>query len=266
MALGITPGRKQGATSGGPAGGANADRNSSSVAPTPSSANSPAHPQRLFPSIATNPAYSDLNRTVLDVLLARLPSDADLAASIDIYFTEISWTWAIVCQPQLRTELDEFVRLRARGLAHTVDPAWLALLFIVLALTLSAQHDIAHWESAAEAGFEARTQQFYDSARFCLDMSNFCSTPQMRSLTTVLLFINYLTIRKRFLFLIVMENAADSALIHEVPVQVPDYGGLKRKARVMPLIACAIRMGQYLDVGPPSSLLYSLELSTELFV
>lgn len=194
LALGITPGRKQGAATG--AGATAAERTSSSVAATPSSANSPFHPQRLFPSIATNPPHSDLNRTVLDVLLARLPSDADLLASIDIYFTEISWTWAIVCQPQLRAELDEFLRLRARGLAHTVDPAWLALLFVVLALTLSAQHDIAHWESAAEAGFEARTQQFYDSARFCLDMSNFCSTPQMRSLTTVLLFINYLTICK----------------------------------------------------------------------
>lgn len=64
-------------------------------------------------------------------LLAEIPSPEYCQQAVTAYFKQTAWEIFVVCRKQFLSEFSEFELLRARGEASEVDPAWLALLFIV---------------------------------------------------------------------------------------------------------------------------------------
>lgn len=73
----------------------------------------------------------------------------------------------------MRAELEEFLSLRQHGQIHHVDPAWLAELYIVLAMSTSALHHQGDGLSNEEAVNVCQT--FYDASRLCLEVANWSS-------------------------------------------------------------------------------------------
>lgn len=151
--------------------------NKTTATPSSATGSSPqAGTNPLYPSLLTYPAYSDLKRTVLDLLLSRMPQDRDLRASLDVYIQELSWAWPITCEPQLRSELDEFILLRRQNRAHLVDPAWLALIFMIVAMAGSAAQDLLEPDARmSEFECQALFDQYFDASRLCLDFANWFS-------------------------------------------------------------------------------------------
>lgn len=119
---------------------------------------------------------------MLSLVLARLPSNRDITAAVDLYLTELSWVWPLVCIPQLRVEVDEFCKLRHQQRAHEVDPAWLSILFIILAMAGHTIHDgPAPHPQPDDSAYRESIDEFFDASRLCLDFANWYTVSLSRS-------------------------------------------------------------------------------------
>lgn len=113
-----------------------ADKNSNPAETSPSSVtNSQAllSESTSFPSICSQVRTSPGLRPqlFLNALLAQSPPPEYCRNAIQVFLKNTTWEIFVVSPKQLLAELVQFEALRARGEGVEVDPAWLALLFIV---------------------------------------------------------------------------------------------------------------------------------------
>lgn len=78
---------------------------------------------------------------LLFTLLNLIPDKDTIDQLVNAYFKRYGWHIPVLFKPQLIAEVEEFDRLRAFSRQAEADPAWLAILFMVMALGL-----ISRWE------------------------------------------------------------------------------------------------------------------------
>lgn len=113
-----------------------ADKNSNPAETSPSSV---THSQALLSESTSFPSICSQARTsagirpqlFLNTLLAQSPPPEYCRNAIQVFLRNTTWEIFVVSPKQLLAELVEFEALRARGEGAEVDPAWLALLYIV---------------------------------------------------------------------------------------------------------------------------------------
>lgn len=84
-----------------------------------------------FPSILSRTTRSSWQRVTLSSILASLPATDDLRYLSQLYFRMIGWQVHAVLQRQVAAELEELDEIVRNRRTMQIDPAWLALIFIV---------------------------------------------------------------------------------------------------------------------------------------
>lgn len=92
------------------------------------------------PSVSSNlgldPCFSqadlDAERLrVLDKVYAQLPNQRECKVSVDRYLTQFDWFFSILHHATWWAEYERFWEMYEQGRKYEVDPAWLAVLFLV---------------------------------------------------------------------------------------------------------------------------------------
>lgn len=142
------------------------------------------------PSTSTSWRYSHAM-----AMQAMLPAMHTIRSAIQLYRDYYGWAIPAVNHAQLRAEVDELEHLLLQGLFGEVDPAWVALLFQVMAQGAMVAHMCRHSDSGT-AGVEAITisqnksefaHRMADAAEGALLAAHMVDRPQVRVIQVLLL-------------------------------------------------------------------------------
>lgn len=147
-------------------------------------------PDALFPSIVVQTNHTPLNRSLLESCFELLPPSPVLRNMVETYInTECGHGFHVLCVPQLRQEANEFLMLRERKSSLLdVDPAWLSILFTVLALTHSRLQDC---ETLIEGLAPDASISFSQAAHYLFSVAIHRNLPTFRCLQGILLYASY---------------------------------------------------------------------------
>lgn len=146
----------------------------------------------LAVSTADLPAVRD---DALNQVIAVLP-DADIASFlIEKYFSELEYDFKVLDSVAFRVEHERFVEMVQQGRQALVDPLWIAVFCMVLALALDAfwsrpngMKDLAIFRGLAESDLRDLPSVWHDAALRALQLGEWGGTPRIRTIQCVILF------------------------------------------------------------------------------
>lgn len=146
----------------------------------------------LAVSTADLPAVRD---EALNQVIAVLP-DADIASFlIEKYFAELEYDFKVLDPVAFRVEHERFVEMVQQGRQALVDPLWIAVFCMVLALALDAfwsrpngMRDFAIFRGLAESDLRDLPSVWHDAALRALQLGEWGGTPRIRTIQCVILF------------------------------------------------------------------------------
>lgn len=152
----------------------------------------------LAVSTADLPAVRD---EALNQVIAVLP-DADIALFlIEKYFAELEYDFKVLDPVAFRVEHERFVEMVQQGRQALVDPLWIAVFCMVLALALDAfwsrpngMRDFAIFRGLAEPDLRDLPSVWHDAALRALQLGEWGGTPRIRTIQCVILFGQYIQI------------------------------------------------------------------------
>ncbi|GAA5864390.1 hypothetical protein JCM3774_002775 [Rhodotorula dairenensis] len=152
----------------------------------------------LAVSTADLPAVRD---EALNQVIAVLP-DADIAMFlIEKYFSELEYDFKVLDPVAFRVEHERFVEMVQQGRQALVDPLWIAVFCMVLALALDAfwsrpngMRDFAIFRGLAESDLRDLPSVWHDAALRALQLGEWGGTPRIRTIQCVILFGQYIQI------------------------------------------------------------------------
>lgn len=146
----------------------------------------------LAVSTADLPAVRD---EALSQVIAVLPN-ADIASFlIEKYFAELEYDFKVLDPVAFRVEHERFVEMVQQGRQALVDPLWIAVFCMVLALALDAfwsrpngMRDFAIFRGLAESDLRDLPSVWHDAALRALQLGEWGGTPRIRTIQCVILF------------------------------------------------------------------------------
>ncbi|GAA5988863.1 hypothetical protein JCM10908_006203 [Rhodotorula pacifica] len=152
----------------------------------------------LAVSTADLPAVRD---EALGQVIAVLP-DADIASFlIEKYFAELEYDFKVLDPVAFRVEHERFVDMVQQGRQALVDPLWISVFCMVLALALEAfwsrpngMKDLAIFRGLAESDLRDLPSVWHDAALRALQLGEWGGTPRIRTIQCIILFGQYIQI------------------------------------------------------------------------
>lgn len=187
-------------------------------------------PDALFPSIVVQTNHTPLNKSLLRSCFELLPPSPVLRNLVETYInTECGHGFHVLCVPQLRQEANEFLMLRERNSSlYEVDPAWLSVLFTILALSHSRLQDC---ETSVEGLAADACASFSQAAHYLFSVAIHRNLPTFRCLQGILLYASYARVKP------------------EQHPQIAAGWNTRHFANVFAQLAAhAIRIGEYLNL------------------
>ncbi|KAJ7066396.1 hypothetical protein C8F01DRAFT_1123116 [Mycena amicta] len=129
-----------------------------------------------------------------DTFLKSVPDKAVSDALVDMFLSEISWIYHILHGPTFLDESRQLWKAIEGGTNHTIDPAWFACYFMVLAwaasslTTTNMPRALQHYPAADVASLP---RVWHRTAELALHASNWAAKPQLRAVQAILLKISY---------------------------------------------------------------------------
>ncbi|GAA5857617.1 hypothetical protein JCM8547_004298 [Rhodosporidiobolus lusitaniae] len=127
-------------------------------------------------------------RHALNRVCTLLPSEEISRFLVDKYVEEVAWFISILHLPAFLAEHDRFMRMLQEGRQDEVDPAWLAIYFMVLALGLDSLASLSPSHNLPYTNHTERCRDWYAAALRLLQLSDPTRRPQFRIVQLTLLF------------------------------------------------------------------------------
>ncbi|BGP37248.1 hypothetical protein JCM10449v2_001153 [Rhodotorula kratochvilovae] len=124
----------------------------------------------------------------LDKIFATFPSQETAYTLLDTYFEDVSWFYHCLHEPAFRAEHKRFWEMVAQGRRYDVDPAWLALFCMVMALGLSSTLPNVPLRDLPPPRRNETCQALYAAALRLFQLSGYARRPQFRIVQLVVLF------------------------------------------------------------------------------
>ncbi|KAK4705474.1 hypothetical protein P7C70_g726, partial [Phenoliferia sp. Uapishka_3] len=161
-------------------------------------------------------------RVAIRKALAGLPSKEVSYFLVEKYFLEFSWIHYVIHRTSFDAELDRFWEMCEANKGQDVDPIWLALYSIVLAISLDGirSRPVAPRDEPPVNAPADQPLQWFAAAQRFLSLGDWLGAPQARSIMTVILLGQY--------------------------VQIASFGG--QANRFLTWLASAIRIAQILGL------------------
>ncbi|KAK9447080.1 uncharacterized protein V1518DRAFT_407373 [Limtongia smithiae] len=133
---------------------------------------------------------------ILSALLGSLPTVRQSYYLAAQYHDKVDWRHHILHWPSFCAELDRFWEMIARGRHAEVDPLWLAVFFMVMALALDCRPagpmEPSHpFHVYTNSELDELTSKYHAVSVRALYMGDCMGTPRVRMIQTVLLFNQY---------------------------------------------------------------------------
>ncbi|GAA5904148.1 hypothetical protein JCM8208_003460 [Rhodotorula glutinis] len=144
------------------------------------------------PSVSSNlgldPCFSqeelDAERLrVLDKIYAQLPNKRDCDVAVDRYFLQFDWFFSILHHATWKAEYARFWEMLESGRKYEVDPAWLAILYLLLALSSDESMHLAAPSTPEESSaWEEQSARYHACAQKLALLADPFGRPQARML------------------------------------------------------------------------------------
>ncbi|BGP57520.1 hypothetical protein JCM8202v2_005164 [Rhodotorula sphaerocarpa] len=134
-------------------------------------------------------------------IVAVLP-DAEIASFlIEKYFNELDYDFRVLDPVAFRVEHERFVEMVQQGRQALVDPLWIGVFCMVLALALDAfwsrpkgHKDLSLFRGLSEADLRDLPSVWHDAALRALQLGEWGGTPRLRTIQCIILFGQYIQI------------------------------------------------------------------------
>lgn len=145
---------------------------------------SPATSTNLGLDLCLNQAELDAERLrTLDKIFAILPPKKEAYDSAKRYFEQFDWFFPVIHRETFFAELERYWQMYEAGRRHEVDPAWLALYTIILALSCDESMALAVVSSPGEKGdWKSQGASYHAAAQKLLMLADTFGRPQVRAI------------------------------------------------------------------------------------
>ncbi|KWU43826.1 hypothetical protein RHOSPDRAFT_34626 [Rhodotorula sp. JG-1b] len=131
------------------------------------------------------PEISRRYRGVLIDLYEALPSRDRMDWLIRHYIDSVSWYWCAHHLPTLAAEYDAFCELVAEGRQLEIDPLWLAVLFLTLALSANSLDYIPAGAPLTRDDLVSYVPDYFEAARAALDCGDAFGSARIRTIQAI---------------------------------------------------------------------------------
>ncbi|GAA5862110.1 hypothetical protein JCM3774_006178 [Rhodotorula dairenensis] len=131
------------------------------------------------------PEISRRYRGVLIDLYEALPSRDRMDWLIRHYIDSVSWYWCAHHLPTLAAEYDAFCELVAEGRQLEIDPLWLAVLFLTLALSANSLDYIPAGAPLTQDDLVSYVPDYFEAARAALDCGDAFGSARIRTIQAI---------------------------------------------------------------------------------
>lgn len=131
------------------------------------------------------PEISRRYRGVLIDLYEALPSRDRMDWLIRHYINSVSWYWCAHHLPTLAAEYDAFCELVADGRQLEIDPLWLAVLFLTLALSANSLDYIPAGAPLTQDDLVSYVPDYFEAARAALDCGDAFGSARIRTIQAI---------------------------------------------------------------------------------
>ncbi|GAA5956837.1 hypothetical protein JCM8115_003836 [Rhodotorula mucilaginosa] len=131
------------------------------------------------------PEISRRYRGVLIDLYEALPPRDRMDWLIRHYIDSVSWYWCAHHLPTLAAEYDAFCELVAEGRQLEIDPLWLAVLFLTLALSANSLDYIPAGAPLTRDDLVSYVPDYFEAARAALDCGDAFGSARIRTIQAI---------------------------------------------------------------------------------
>ncbi|GAA5892345.1 hypothetical protein JCM6882_003644 [Rhodosporidiobolus microsporus] len=142
-----------------------------------------------------------VRRDALAQIFAVLPDEEIAKFLIQKYFDEIEWDFRCLDPVAFPVEHARFVAMKHQGREDLIDPLWIAVFSMVLALSLEAfwsrphgRRDMALFRGLPEADLRELPSVWHDAALRALQIGEWGGTPRIRTIQATILMQQYIQI------------------------------------------------------------------------
>ncbi|BGP24434.1 hypothetical protein JCM10295v2_003347 [Rhodotorula toruloides] len=151
---------------------------------------SPATSTNLGLDLCLNQAELDSERLrTLDKIFAILPPKREAYDSAQRYFESFDWFFPVIHRETFFAELERYWQMCEAGKRHEVDPAWLALYTIILALSCDESMAMTVVSSPEErCDWKSQGASYHAASQKLLMLADAFGRPQVRAIQVTILF------------------------------------------------------------------------------
>ncbi|GAA6016750.1 hypothetical protein JCM10207_003240 [Rhodosporidiobolus poonsookiae] len=132
-------------------------------------------------------------------IYAVLPDPEISQYLIKKYFSEMEWEFRVLDPEAFPAEFQRFVQMKAEGREDLIDPLWLAVFCMVLALSLegfwsrpNGMKDLSLFHGLAEQDLKDLPSVWHDASLRALQLGEWGGTPRIRTIQCILLMTSYI--------------------------------------------------------------------------
>lgn len=127
-------------------------------------------------------------KSAIDRLLVHLPSPAQSAYLAQLFYEKVHWRFHIVHFPAFVAEMDKFQQMLGQGRQAELDPLWLAVFFMIMALGLGSRPTASapdqsdpFWASDVDE-LDKLTKVFHFASIKSLQLGDYMGRPRLRTI------------------------------------------------------------------------------------
>ncbi|ORY84680.1 hypothetical protein BCR35DRAFT_302998, partial [Leucosporidium creatinivorum] len=132
-------------------------------------------------------------------IFAVLPGKEITDFLINKYFAEMEWDYRVLDPEAFPLEHERYTEMLAEGREDSIDPLFVAVLCMVLALSLEGfwsrpggAKDLSLFRGLSEADMRDLPAVWHDGALRALQLAEWGGTPRIRTIQTIILFVQYI--------------------------------------------------------------------------
>lgn len=142
---------------------------------------------------------NDRRKEAMDRIFKVLPGEEVASFLIEKYFAEMEWDFQVIDREAFLVEHERFCQMVQQGREAFIDPLWIAVYCMVLALSLEGfwsrpggNKNLSIFGGLSEKELQDLPSVWHDSSLRSLQLGEWGGTPRIRTIQTIILFGQYI--------------------------------------------------------------------------